>query len=103
MSKDLKNLDIKALPDVLKAALKTVSRYRWLLFLAFVTVIYGFIGYRIYSLSRPNNSSASVQAQVTTLTPHIDPAVVSQLTKLQDNSVSVQALFNQSRDNPFAE
>jgi hypothetical protein len=33
--------------------------------------------------------------------PRIDQDVVSQLQQLQDNSVSVQALFNQGRTNPF--
>jgi hypothetical protein len=31
----------------------------------------------------------------------VDPAVVKQLQDLQDNSVNVQSLFNEARNNPF--
>jgi hypothetical protein len=57
---------------------------------------------KINSLSNVQPSSTVVTSQVKTVAiPQIDPTVVKQIQNLQDNSVSVQALFNQARTNPF--
>jgi len=79
-----------------------VSRYTIILFFLLLVAVYGFVLLKINSLSnaQPNNSAVSSQAQTVAI-PHIDPNVVKQIQNLQDNSVSVQALFNQARTNPF--
>lgn len=93
---------LKSLAAKGAAALKQVRRYSLLLFLAFVLLIYGFLMLRINSLSNIQPSSDAVSSQVKAARiPHVDQAVVKQLQSLQDNSVSVQALFNQARSNPF--
>lgn len=93
----IKDLTVKA-----TAALKQVRRYSLALFLAFVFLLYGFIFLRINSLSniQPSNDAVSSQVKAARI-PHIDQPVVDQLQSLQDNSVSVQALFDQARRNPF--
>ncbi len=86
------------------AVLRRISRYRFLLFLAFVAIIYGFVILRINSLSnaQPTDNAINSQVQAAQI-PHIDQSVVDQLQSLQDNSVSVKSLFNQARANPFQE
>jgi hypothetical protein len=94
---NFKNLAAKAV-----AALKQVRRYSLVLFLAFVLLLYSFILLRINSLSNVQPSSDAVSGQVKAARiPHVDPLVIKQLQSLQDNSVSVQTLFNQARSNPF--
>jgi len=103
MSTDLKDLDIKALPEQLAQLGHKLNRYRVILFAVFVAGVYGFISYKIFVLSNPSTDTNNVSTQVTSLTPHIDVRVVDQLESLQDNSVNVKALFKNARQNPFAE
>lgn len=94
---DLKSLISKAGPDIQK-----VRRFSFLLFLCFVALLYGFVLLRINSLGNAQPSTDSVTSQVqASQVPHIDQSVVNQLESLNNNSVNVQALFNQARSNPF--
>ncbi|HUB93228.1 MAG TPA: hypothetical protein VMB52_01880 [Verrucomicrobiae bacterium] len=102
----MKNSDIKfnsqSLSVGLNRAAKVFKTYRALMFFLAVALLYGFILWRINVYSNvpasQNNTDTTVAAQ-----PHIDQAVVGKLQTLQDNSVSVQALFNEARQNPFQE
>lgn len=87
---------------ILSQFLKTVQRYSILLFVLFVAGLYGAVFYQFYSLSDAEPSESAVSSQVKAArVPHIDEDVLKQLQSLQDNSVSVQALFNEKRNNPF--
>lgn len=92
----------RALLDKLSGLVGTARRYSLIIFIIFVTCLYGFILLRVNSLShaQPLADDVSKQIQAAAI-PHIDQAVVKQLQSLQDNSVSVQSLFNQARSNPF--
>jgi hypothetical protein len=81
-----------------------LRRYAVLLFFLLIAAVYGFVLYRINTLSSAQPTPDAVTAQLkTAATPHIDQTVVKQVENLQDNSVSVQALFDQARSNPFQE
>jgi hypothetical protein len=100
MTKD--KLSLKSLIEKCAAALQKTRRYSYAIFLVFVALLYGFVIFRISSLGNGQPSSAAVSSQVQAAqVPHIDKSVVKQLQSLQDNSVSVQSLFNQTRSNPF--
>ncbi len=104
MSKDLKAPKLGNLPEQLSQIAQRLNRYRVILFVVFVSSIYGFTCYKIFILSDPVVvTDGSVDTQVTNLTPRIDIAVVDQLQNLKDNSVNVKTLFKQNRNNPFAE
>lgn len=81
---------------------KKLRQYSITAFVLLVVVIYGFLFFRITSLSgqEPTEEQITSQVQASQI-PHIDKSVVKQLQSLEDNSVSVQALFNQARSNPF--
>jgi hypothetical protein len=94
--------DFKAIIEKASALLQQLRRYSFLLFLVFVVLLYGFVVLRINNLSNAQPSDEAVSSQVQAAqVPHIDQSVVQQLQSLQDNSVSVQTLFNQARSNPF--
>lgn len=94
---DLKSLTVKA-----TAVLTEIRRFSFILFVGFVALLYGFILLRINTLSNAQPSSDSVTSQVQAAqVPHIDESVVRQLESLHNNSVNVQALFNETRSNPF--
>jgi hypothetical protein len=100
----MKNLDLHQLLDKLSNALETAKRYAPLLFCIFVALIYIFVVYRVQVLNSAEPDQADITTQSRTAqVPHIDPKVLSQLQSLQDNSVSVQTLFNEARANPFGE
>jgi hypothetical protein len=103
MSKDVKDLSLKALPAQLVQLSQTLRRYSIILFVLFIAAVYGFISYKIFTLSNPPTDTSDVTTQVTTLTPRIDEQTVEQLESLKDNSVNVRALFDKARKNPFAD
>jgi hypothetical protein len=76
--------------------------YRAFAFFLFVAAFYGFIVWRInvYSNALPSQSETAAR---TTPQPHIDKDTVEKLQSLQDNSQSVQSLFDTARQNPFQE
>ena len=81
-----------------------VGHYRVLIFVIAVTAIYGYIVFTINSLSHAEPSSEQISSQTSPIkATKIDPTVIKQLQQLQDNSVSVKALFNETRNNPFQE
>lgn len=99
-----KNLDLKQILPQVKVVLSQLSRYSFPVFLLFVLAIYGFVLLRINTLSNtPPSDSAVINQTQNTGVPRIDEHVLQQLKSLQDNSVSVQALFEEARNNPFQE
>ena len=94
--------DLKSLIAQASLGVEKARRFSFILFITFVALLYGFIVFRINSLSNAQPSPDSVSSQVKAAQgPHIDKAVVNQLESLQDNSVNVQTLFNDARSNPF--
>lgn len=92
--------------DKLKAQsqviLKNFMGMRIPLFVLLVACVYAFIVWRISALQavQPNLNAVNSQLQSST---NINQATIAKIQQLQDNSVSVKALFNQARQNPFQE
>ncbi len=104
MSKN--DLDIKALldPNKLLELADKFRGYSLIAFVALVVVLYGFLVLRINSLGSAQPSETAISSHVQEAKVlRIDPAVVDQLKSLQDNSVSVKSLFDETRANPFLE
>jgi len=102
----MKNGDIKLDFGSISAGLgglfKRVRAYKAIIFFLVVASLYGYIIWRINVYSNApanqNEETAQIAAQ-----PHIDPSTVQKMQELQNNSVNVQALFNEARQNPFQE
>jgi hypothetical protein len=96
--------DLGTISRKLKTSLGRFGKYRALLFFVFVAFVYAFIVYRINVLSSAEpDPSAVASASKGPKQPRIDPAVVEKIEELEDNSVNVQSLFDQARQNPFQE
>jgi phosphatidylserine decarboxylase len=93
-------LNVSDVPIVFSKLLHKVSAYKVFIFFLVVAALYGFIVFRVNTASNITASQADAQ---TAAQPHIDQATVDKIQSLQDNSVSVQALFDQARQNPFQE
>jgi hypothetical protein len=103
MSKKKKNeLNLKQLKPLAIKSLAVLSRYSAILFFLLIALVYGFVILRINSLVNIQPSQSDIDAQSkTTAIPRVDPKVAEQLQSLEDNSVNVQTLFDQARNNPF--
>jgi len=77
-------------------------KYLWIGLVLFFVIIFAIIVLAINSDLNLTPSQSSINANLNT-TPQtsINPEIVNKLETLKNNSVSVQALFNQSRQNPF--
>lgn len=82
---------------------RVVLAYRVLLFFVVLAGVYSIVVLRINTLSQAEPSASDVTLQATAHSLKVDPSVVQKIQQLQDNSVSVQALFQQARNNPFNE
>ena len=97
-----KKPDLKTLTTKTMVAVNKARRFSFPLFLGLVAILYGFLLLRINGLNNTQPSADSVTSQVNAAqVPHIDESTVRQLESLQNNSVNVQALFNEARSNPF--
>lgn len=95
------NIDLAALGTQLGGLTKRLRAYSGFVFFLLVAALYGFILWRINVYS--NAPAAQSSAGTPVAQPHIDPEVAQKMLDLQSNSVSVQALFNEARQNPFQE
>ncbi len=81
-----------------------VRKYKMFIFFIVLLLLYGFLVFRINTLSNKEPSDDSVTAKLQTVSrPHIDESVIEKIQLLRDNSVKVKTLFNQARQNPFQE
>ncbi len=99
----MKALNLSPKESLIKAV-NAVHSYAALLFIIFVIVIYGFLTWRIAYYSQLEPSQTDVMTELKTAgVPNVNPEVIKKIEQLKDNSVTVQALFDQARDNPFQE
>lgn len=86
------------IPTPVSNVLQELKRYRVLIFVVIVALSYG---YMVFTINQATSAEPDSSDATPTQTAHVNPDVVKQLQQLQDNSVSVQSLFNQARENPF--
>jgi uncharacterized protein involved in cysteine biosynthesis len=96
------NKSIAGLVQQVQPWINIAKKHLVILFIILLAIIYGYVLSKINNYNNVEPSAGAVAAQVKTLsTPRINPNLVSQLQSLNNNSVNVQALFSQSRQNPF--
>jgi lipopolysaccharide export system protein LptC len=97
-----KKFSLSTFLETSKARLNPLRRYSVVIFLLVVACLYGFLMFRVNTLSGAEPTEDAVDSQVQAAhVPHIDPKIVKQLQSLQDHSVNVKALFDEARSNPF--
>jgi zona occludens toxin (predicted ATPase) len=97
-----KDLKLKGLSGSLKQVFSKINAYKVFIFFLLVAATYGYILWRINVFSNAPADPAQEAAQKSAQ-PHIDAATVEKIQSLQDNSVSVQSLFDSARQNTFNE
>jgi len=97
-------IDLKKIPAKLQGLLQKLKGYSVFIFIICILLIFSFLVFRINMLTRIEPSDDAVNAKLQSVKqPKIDQDSINKLQALQDNSVEVQTLFQQARDNPFHE
>lgn len=95
---------LKDFTDRLTALLMKFRRFRILLFIFLVAVVYGFLVFRIGQLSNSEPSATAISEKLKGVKrPKIDQSAIDKIEQLQSTNVEVESLFKQARDNPFQE
>lgn len=102
--KNSKSITVDSLKQAVKKTGSFFGTYKVFLFFLVVSALYGFIVWRINVLAVATPTQTDVQtAQQQNVTPSIKQSVVDKIMNLKDNSVRVQTLFEEARNNPFSE
>lgn len=105
-SKKDKASDNKDLREKLATLKSKFIRYRVVIFIVFVSVVYI---YALLQINAANNAQptnfqiAEYNHTTSTKIPHVDPATVQKMKTLKDNSVNIQAFFDKARNDPFSQ
>lgn len=102
MEESKKSTSISDLEEAIKKYLVLVAKYKIVLFIVVVALVYGYLMYQINNLSNKSPTTNAVQANTSPNTfIHINSSEAQKLMSLKDNNVNIQTLFAQSRNNPF--
>lgn len=97
-------MNITIIKDKISELTNRFRHLKLVLLLVVVALAYCFIVLRGVQLNHASLNKAKSTSQSNNISnPQIDPAIINKINQLQDNSVNVQSLFNQARQNPFQE
>lgn len=97
-------IDLKKIPGKMQELFQKLKGYSVFIFIVSILLIFSFLVFRINMLTRIEPSDDAVSEKLQTVKrPKIDQDSIDKLQALQDNSVEVQTLFQQARNNPFHE
>jgi predicted PurR-regulated permease PerM len=101
MNKDVSLKSLNFLP-LIRRFYSKYQRHAVFGALILVLLVYVLVVLRINSLANAEPSSDQEQV-VNNSIPKIDGKQITQIQNLENNNADVHALFNQARNNPFAE
>jgi hypothetical protein len=88
----------------LQKILGTFRQYIVILCIVIFGVMYGFLIYTSGKLASQTPSESKINEKFQGASrPKLDEAVADQLLELEDQNIEVKALFDEARENPFAE
>lgn len=98
------NLDLKTIQTSLKPVLAKLGRYLSIIVIVTFVSMYGYLLLKINSLTSAKPSDQAITEKLKTVQrPRVDEKAAEKMQQLEDQNVSVQTLFNDARQNPFAE
>lgn len=97
-------LDIRVLLEKVKPLLAATRRYAVLIFILAILSGFGFLAFRIGTLTNTEPSEDAVDEKLLSVKrPKVDQDALQKIQELQDQNITVQTLFKEARDNPFEE
>ncbi len=97
-------IDVKKYLDQLTKLANQAKKYLGFMFVLVLLGLCGFLVFRINQFSHSEPSQDAIDEKLNaSQRPKFDQATLDKIQQLQDQNVQVQTLFQQARDNPFAE
>lgn len=98
------NIDLKTISSKVTPFLRSLRHYLVLIFFVVLTGMYGFLIFRINSLTNTEPSEDALNEKLKSVQrPRIDQGAADTIKKLGDQNIEVQTLLKQARENPFSE
>lgn len=98
------NLEVKDIPEKLLPLLKKAGQFVPFLFAILVLGLYSFLILHINQLMQIEVAEEEVEEIIRTGPRlEIDRQAIDAIERLQDQNVEIEAIFQEARDNPFAE
>lgn len=83
---------------------KFITRYTMLILFVVLSVMYGFLAYRINVLTQAEPSDELVAEKLNTgPRTKVDQTAVNKMRQLEKENIEVKTLFEDARNNPFSE
>lgn len=99
MKLELKDISAKTAP-----LLEKLKSYMVFMFIIFVLILISFLVFRVNQYSKRQPSELDVTEKLQAIPrPRVDEGVVTRIQNLRDQNVQVKTLFQEARNNPFAE
>ena len=97
-----KSFNFSEIKEQINEVVQLLNKNKLYIFILFVVLTYGYIYIKMKSADSASPNIAQVQAIANPLAgTKINAQVVQQIQSLQNNSVNVQTLFQNARNNPF--
>lgn len=98
------SIEIKDILPKLKTLFYELKRYTVVIFIVVLVIIYGFLAFKIGTISSIEPDEADVAEQLKgTKQLQVDQEAIDKILQLKDQNIAVQSLFESARDNPFQE
>jgi hypothetical protein len=96
------NIETKDILPKLKSAVGVLRQYMVIIFIGFLVLIYGFLVFKIGTVSNVDPDDEAVAEQLKdTRGLQIDQDAIDKILELKDQNIAVKSLFESARDNPF--
>ena len=97
-----KSFNFSEIKEQVSEVVQLLNKNKLYIFILFVALTYGYIYIKMKSADSASPDIAQVQVIANPLAgTKINAQVVQQIQSLQNNSVNVQTLFQNARNNPF--
>lgn len=98
------NLDLKKIPAFFAPALNKLKKYSGFIIVLLILAAFAFIIVRIRYYANIEPTQAEIDTKLQDLKRvQINQEAIDKIEKLQSTNVDVKSLFENARDNPFAE
>lgn len=89
---------------ILAAVNRFITRYTVMILFVVLSVMYGFLAYRINVLTQAEPSDEAVVEKLNTVPrSKIDQTAIDKMRQLENENIEVKTLFEEARNNPFSE
>lgn len=96
--------DLSSITTFANGILDFLKRYAVLIFFVALCGVYGFLAYRINSLTNADPTDEAIAEKLDAVTrPRIDEESISKMRELEEENIEVETLFKEARKNPFKE